>query len=61
MEIEINMTCVTDHCPKCHSSVEWTEDVGDVEIPGEIEVPFECTCGHKYTRVITLAAYTLEE
>jgi len=55
MEIEINMTCITDHCPKCHSSAEFVEDFGDVEIPGTIdEIPFECTCGHKWTRTIKL-------
>jgi hypothetical protein len=54
MEIEINMTCVTDHCPKCKSSVEWTEDIGDVEIPDVIEIPFECTCGHSFVSKIRL-------
>jgi len=54
MEIEINMTCISDHCPKCHSSTEFVEDIGDVEIPSTLEILFECTCGLKYVRKIKL-------
>ena len=55
MEIEINMTCITDNCPKCGATTEFTEDLGDVSIPGEIEdIPFECECGCSYERTIRL-------